>query len=582
MGQIKRLAVLLVCFGLGIVFAICLSANAGGSPKVAILPIKIHSPEKMDYLKAGLMDMLTSRIGGEEDVEILGRKAVEKAFKRSKKDLNRTTAKTLADDLGADYIIYSSLTLFGAGGSIDFKVFPRDPSKSPVKLHTILDSENNLIPKFNQVVDEANRQVFTARPSVAKVEPTPVPVPVPATVQPTDKKMAAIDQQVKGAPSPQKPPVSAAPLAGVALGIALRPGINQELNHALVGMDVGNVFGDDKQALAVISNEKVFIYKYSAKGLQSIAEFPGAKGDHFVWVSLADLNRNGRDEIFVTNVKKGRGLKERRASFVLEWDGMRLATLSTNLDYYLRAIKAPEKPVKLLGQKGTEHQAFLPEIYELGWKGSTLRALRTLSPPESVNLFNSSSGDIVGEGGTQTVMVNYKGHLSLLDGFGRILWKSTDPFSSSDNYFEIPIPLDQIPDPIDEEGYRFAPTEIDNPDTKRVYLHSPILLTDLDGDSKLELLLTHNFAGLAQITGSRQYSTGEVLSLSWGGAGMLENWKTEEIKGSITSLQVSDLDDDGTQELLICVLKSTKETSLFHGNRSVIMSYLLKHRESVR
>ncbi len=578
MEQIKKLTVLVICFGLGTIFANLPSVYATEPAKVAILPMKIHSPEKMDYLKAGLMDMLTSHIGGEQDVEVLDRKAVEKAFKRSKKDLNRTTAKALADDLGADYIVYSSLTLFGAGGSIDFKVFPRDPARTPVKIHEILDSKNNLIPKFSQVVDEVNKQVFAARPSAAKVEPTPVPVPVPVMVQPTDKKMAAIDQQVKGAPSPQKPPISTAPLAGVALGIMLRPGINQELNHALVSMDVGNVFGDDKQALAAISNGKVFIYKYSAKGLQSVAEFPGAKGDHFVWVSLADLNRNGRDEIFVTNVKRGRGLRERRASFVLEWDGKRLAKLSKDLDYYLRVTKAPGKPTKLLGQKGTEHEAFLPEIYELGWKGTTLGVVRTLSPPKSVNLYNSSTGDIIGEGGTQTVLVNFKGHLSLLDGFGRTLWKSTDSFASSENYFDIAIPLDKIPDPMDEEGYRFTPTQIGNPDTKRVYLYSPILLTDLDGDHKLELVLTHNFAGLAQITGSRQYSKGEVLSLSWGGAGMLENWKTEEIKGSITSLQVSDLDGDGTQELLICVLESTKETSLLHGNRSVIMSYLLKHR----
>ncbi len=582
MEQIKKLTVLQICFGLAIIFATWPSVYAAEPTKVAILPMKIHSSEKMDYLKAGLMDMITSRIGGEQDVEVLDRKVVEKAFKRSKKDLNRTTAKALADDLGADYIVYSSLTLFGAGGSIDFKVFPRDPARTPVKIHEILDSKNNLIPKFNQVVDEANKQVFVAKPSAARVEPTPVPVPVPVTVQPTDKKMAAIDQQVKAAPTPGKPPTSTAPLAGVALGIMLRPGINQELDHALVSMDVGNVFGDGKQALAAISNEKVFIYKYSANGLQSVAEFRGAKGDHFVWVSLGDFNRNGRDEIFVTNVKRARGLKGKRASFVLEWDGKRLAKLSKDLDYYLRAIKSPGKPVKLLGQKGTEHEAFLPEIYELGWKGTTLGVVRTLSPPKSANLYNSSTGDIIGEGGTQTVLVNFKGHLSLLDGFGRTLWKSTDSFASSENYFEIPIPLDKVPDPMDEEGYRFAPTKIESMNTKRVYLHSPILLTDLAGDHRLELVLTHNFPGLAQLTGSRQYSKGEVLSLSWGGAGMLENWKTEEIKGSITSLQVSDLDDDGTQELLICVLKSTTEASLLRGNRSVIMSYLLKHRESVR
>ena len=56
--------------------------------KVAILPVKIHAPEKMEYLQAGLMDMLTSRISGKHNVQILDRKQVAKTFKKFKKDLN--------------------------------------------------------------------------------------------------------------------------------------------------------------------------------------------------------------------------------------------------------------------------------------------------------------------------------------------------------------------------------------------------------------------------------------------------------------------------------------------------------------
>ena len=54
--------------------------------KVAILPVKIHAPEKMEYLQAGLMDMLASRIGGKHDVQVLDRKHVAKTFKKFKKD----------------------------------------------------------------------------------------------------------------------------------------------------------------------------------------------------------------------------------------------------------------------------------------------------------------------------------------------------------------------------------------------------------------------------------------------------------------------------------------------------------------
>ena len=55
--------------------------------KVAILPVKIHAPEKMEYLQTGLMDMLASRIGGKHNVQILDRKQVAKTFKKFKKDM---------------------------------------------------------------------------------------------------------------------------------------------------------------------------------------------------------------------------------------------------------------------------------------------------------------------------------------------------------------------------------------------------------------------------------------------------------------------------------------------------------------
>ena len=127
------------------IFTICTNqvfVYAEKPAKVAILPVKIHAPEKMEYLQAGLMDMLASRIGGKHNVQILDRKQVAKTFKKFKQDLNETTAISLAEDLGADYIVYGSVTFFGTGGSIDFKVFSGDVAKPPLAVYSLIEDMN--------------------------------------------------------------------------------------------------------------------------------------------------------------------------------------------------------------------------------------------------------------------------------------------------------------------------------------------------------------------------------------------------------------------------------------------------------
>ncbi|MGD9207152.1 MAG: hypothetical protein PVH39_01640, partial [Syntrophobacterales bacterium] len=164
MNHNKKFAAFLVSLATVFVCASQVFVCAQEPAKVAILPVKIHAPEKMEYLEAGLMDMLASRIGGKHNVQVLDRKHVAKTFKKFKKDLNETTARSLAEDLGADYIVSGSVTFFGTGGSIDFKVYRGVMTQPPVAVYSLIEDMNNLLPQFSQVVDEMNAKAFDARP----------------------------------------------------------------------------------------------------------------------------------------------------------------------------------------------------------------------------------------------------------------------------------------------------------------------------------------------------------------------------------------------------------------------------------
>ena len=471
----------------------------------------------------------------------------------------------------------------------------------PVAFYSLIQDMNNLLPQFSQVVDEMNAKAFDPRsrqvaagprpqaqqPKATQAAPltTPKPAasapraqqpraavaPVPTETTPTGPKMASIKQELV-----REKPISTDIRQQALVTPQAGPWKSQELPQAALSMDVGDLLGDGSKELVTMSRKKILVHRYQAEGLQELAKYRGAKDERFVWVSVADINQNGRDEIFVTSQKKLSASKRKLSSFVLEWDGKQFSPVLKDIDYYLRVERIPNKPARLLGQKSAKDGSFSPEIHQLVWKNNGLAPASFVSAPKSVDLFNASMGDITGHGKTETIMINSKGNLFLLDSNGQAVWKSYDSFGSSGNYIETELAGDEFPQPVDNEGYRFAPTEIQDPNIQRLYVSSPILLADLNRDAQSEVIVTHNLPSLAQIGGSRDYSKSEILSLSWGGNGMLQNWKTGEIKGMISSLLITDLNGDGKQELIVCINKSPGITGFWRDARSVIMSYGLQ------
>ena len=81
--------------------------------RVAVLPIVVHSVENHDYLRAGLADMLASRLAQQPGLEVV---RVEDP-KAATTDLQ--AARAAGQAVGADYVLFGSFTRFGDGASVD-------------------------------------------------------------------------------------------------------------------------------------------------------------------------------------------------------------------------------------------------------------------------------------------------------------------------------------------------------------------------------------------------------------------------------------------------------------------------------
>lgn len=88
----------------------------------------------------------------------------------------------------------------------------------------------------------------------------------------------------------------------------------QEFPFEIVDFDIGDINGDGIKEYIIIDRYRIMFYKLVGSSLKRITQIKTKKKiNYFISVDVADINGNGRDEIFVTNK-----LGDRLSSFVIE------------------------------------------------------------------------------------------------------------------------------------------------------------------------------------------------------------------------------------------------------------------------
>jgi hypothetical protein len=148
-------------------------AAQAGPVRVAILPVVVNASEGHDYLRAGMADMLASRIGREEGV------AVTRIADVAKATTDAARAREVGREVGADLVLYGSFTAFGAGASLDLACTltapPQGSDDDEIPVRAIFIQSGTLgdiIPKLDTVAQRIAR--FAATGEMAPVAAAPV------------------------------------------------------------------------------------------------------------------------------------------------------------------------------------------------------------------------------------------------------------------------------------------------------------------------------------------------------------------------------------------------------------------------
>ena len=478
--------------------------------KVAILPFIIHSEENLDYLREGIYDILSSRIGVEGRIIPIDRTVVERAlYEERPMRLDEEAAKKIGTRAGADYIVLGSLTKIGNYISLDARMISITEEKPPLTAFTQHRGLDDVMVKIGDFAMEIGTKILGRRPAVGS------------------------------GPGSGRSPILRSREGLLDQGLTR----SQTFPFEVKGVDVGDVDGDKKNEVVVMDSHSLSIFKFDGEKLTLFQKLELTPGNNFLTLDVADVNRNGLAEIIVTNL-----VDDNLRSFILEFEEKQFKMITETSNWFFRVMEHPKEGPLLMAQIMDAYGMISGPIYRMVWKKTSFeRGAKMPFPPET-NLFGLAMIEARATGVLDTLIIDEFGKLRFLGPKGDYIWTSSDRFGGTDNFYETKKKKIEVYNQNDSPAFR-------------VYIPGRILVRDLDGDGTHELIINKNTGNAASFERAKTFEKGEVFNMVWDENIFLKNWQTREVTGYIADYQVRDADNDGRDELVVAIVNPGGKTS---------------------
>ncbi len=472
---------------------------------VAVLPFTVHSAEDLSYLQDGIWDIISTRIIVEGQITVVDKPLVQRFLSDLRGgEVTDNEARWLGTRVGADYVVYGSITKVGDYISLDAKVVNVSgtrPTASCFAQHQGMDEVMTKVAVFAQ--DVGNRILG---------------------------RTASYERGGTGQLRHY--------LMFQALGytkLQAFPG------RQLKGVDAGDLDGDGQNEIVVMDNHQIWVYRDEEKGLKLVGEFEAASNSNFLTLDLLDITGDNRAEICVTNA-----IEDNLRSFILAYEDDALKPLATGLNWYLRAKRIPGTGEVLVAQRMGSSSDYQGPVRLVRWTGKKIKVGKKVKLPKAIEwIYSFTPGSFTSPGAQEFLVKEEFSKAQLLDGEGKTQWKSGDDLGGSNNYIDRPNVY------ADRRG---APDIF----PRRIYLPPRVITKDLDGDGIDEAVAVVNkFSAGKHIEKVRVSDKGYVVGLTWDGMSLAQAWRTQDIPGHVADFQLRDVDGDGRDELVTVSFSSS-------------------------
>lgn len=505
------------------------SRGFGKVIRLAIMPPAIHAGQDMSYLEKGVVDMLAGRVslaGTSETVTL--------APENRTLDISAAVAEGKTNR--ADYVVVTSITILGGSVSTDAKVLDTATGNIALTFSQIGKDQADIITHIDQLAGRINTRLLGQPPASSST---------PAGVQPARPTVAGQDGD-RG-DIHQHPEKLLRGLGRDAEGLSLPHGDegpaavirlltrSRRVDRQIRGVTAGDVDGDGVNEIICIDSTTVLIFRIRQGRPAKIAESDAGVAN--IAVDAADLNGNGRSELFITHLDG-----DRLSSYVLEWEGGGLRRTADNLRWYFRAVDLDDRGRVLVGQRQGMNEPFLPGIYEMGYVDGRYDGVQKLALPRNRTIFGFTQGAVRTAGEVDIIDYSRDYYLRISDRKGREEWTSTDSYGGSANAL--------VTRP------KYDPDELD----KR-YLPSRVHVVDLDGDGIKEIVAVNNEDRARAFSRLRMFKQGRLEVLKWDQIGLMPVGRTRSVTKFIGDFTLGDVNGDGRTEIVAAIVQNTRNVT---------------------
>ena len=511
--------------------------------KVAVVPFFINSPQDLGFLQDGLFNMLFSRLSDPGKVDVIDRETIDKVMAKaqeslgSKGSLTESSARTIGANMRVDYVLFGSLTHFGESVSLDASMVDMTGEKPTLTFFEQSNKMGDVIPMVNTFAGDVNLKIFN-RTIDNEMYAGPRGGASQGALQHADGQTDGSGGFINLQQTGQQ-------------GFQTHAKFDDQIN----AMAIGDLKKDGKVQVVTATDDEILIHKLEGTRLLLDKKLEFSSTHRIISLDIADINKNGYPEIFVTSLNIHRqGLK----SFVLEYNGSTYTTLTDDESYYYRVIDGPDKSKILLGQKSAVHP-FKGKVYTMKFSGKGYVKDKNLIMPRSASVLCIAKGSVTANDASEYVLINEHGRLNVISDTGKIDWEGNKKFGGTAHYFLLPR------------------NDTDASVQDRVYFNPRILFYDIGGDGKQEIFAVRNEELAGGVFGRyKRFTQGSLEILAWNGIALAPVAKTRSVQGWISDFAIADMDGDGKDELVVSVVGKSKIFIGTKGQSSSIISYKLE------
>lgn len=523
---------------------------AAEQKKVLILPFEIHSQENFAYLQEGIHDMLSSRLAHEDEVIFIPEEEMQEAVKNQGLPQTKKAAITLGQTLAADYVVLGSLTILGDNISTDGKLIDIHKGKSIVNFSRLGSNSSEIINHVDQFATKIKDKALNI--TGAAHQPSFPQTPAPDAHRHPEKLILQSAKKDETA-------VKEAPAVQMKIG---KRWLSRNFKTEIRAIALHDMDNDGQNEIVIMELHSIQIFRFTHNRLVKIGELKEKSFNRFLNIGIADLNANGKPEIYISNMQK----KNYNApiSFVVEWDGKGLQKIAKRQPWYFRIMDIPQQGKVLFGQKQgmtrstiDANNLFGGGVHKFSWKGEKLEKGKRYELPNRVNIFDFSIGEIFNDGNEMIVAATRTYHIKVYNSDKKEEWMSSKSFGSTNNYLESAAQGDHI-------------------DMMRTYLPHPATIVNTDNKGSKGLIVVNNNEGLKSLSRLKVFKGAYIECLQWNGINFETKWQTEKVSKLISGFDLGDVDHDGQIDLVYAAVAQTGLTLGRKGKSKIVIQHFGK------